>query len=141
MSLIVNRRIAAPVGAVWHALTDPDALARADNGITSIEGTMAEGNTIRITAAAMQGRGMPVRIVRADTERELALEHRMPLGLFKAKLAVFLTPAEEETDVEVSIATSGLMGKATNSKLERARPHFDRFLDALEEEAGRKGSV
>lgn len=135
MPIIVNRHIAAPAEAVWRALTDPEALARADNGIASLEGTLAPGNTVRVSADAMQGRGVPVKVVRADPERELAFEHRMPLGLFKARLAIFLTPREDGTEVEASLATSGLMGRRADAKLDGARPHFENFLDALEREA------
>lgn len=75
--------IDAPAEAVWAILTDAPGLSRWDSGVTSVEGSIAPGQRIKVHVAANPGRAFPVRVTDFEPPRRMVWSGGMPLGLFR----------------------------------------------------------
>lgn len=83
LEYVVERDIDASPSQVWEALTTTDQVRSWATGITRIDGTITDGQKIKVFAAVGGDRAFPVR-VRLDSHARVMTWHGgMPLGLFR----------------------------------------------------------
>ena len=99
-TLVIDRVVAAPVEAVWRALTTPEGL---EPWIGTYSGDPATGTVaFRMTAEDPDAAPTPCRIRSCDTGRELDAEIEGPEGMGNWRLRVVLAGDDASTRVEFS---------------------------------------
>jgi hypothetical protein len=89
--------IAADPQAIWTILTDGASYPDWDNGVEGLEGRIAPGETIKITASVNPGRAYPIKVVDWSPPRRMSWVGGMPLGLMKGVRTFTLTPQQDGT--------------------------------------------
>jgi hypothetical protein len=124
-------QIAAAPEAVWKVLVDGARWPAWDSGVDSVQGTIAQGNTLTIRAAVGGARAFPVKVVTFDALRKLVFSGGMPLGLFRGVRTYTLTPDGAGTRFCMREEYSGILLAAVWKSIPDLRPSFQRFADGL----------
>jgi uncharacterized protein YndB with AHSA1/START domain len=139
----VSRTINAPVTVVWSLLTDASSYARWNRAVVSIEGPIAEGNSIRLVSIADPKRTFTLKVVEMRAPNHMVWADGMPLGLFTGRRTYTIDESAgggcEFTMVEAFTGPlAGLITKAIPDLTES----FDIFADGLaaaaEQDAARR---
>jgi hypothetical protein len=77
---------------VWAVLVDGAAYPAWDSGVRSVEGTIAEGEKIKVVSEANPGRAFPVTVTELVPDQRMTWAGGMPLGLFRGVRTFRLAP-------------------------------------------------
>ena len=90
--------IRAPADRIWSILTDAPGYPTWDSGVTRVEGTIADGETITVHSEVAAGRAFPVKVAMRPPN-EMTWTGGMPLGLFTGvrTFRLFPTTAARES--------------------------------------------
>lgn len=89
-----SARIDASPEAVWQVLTDGASYPAWDSGVVRVEGTIADGQTIKVFSEVDPERAFPVKVGDVEPARLMRWRGGMPLGLFRGERTFTLTPTE-----------------------------------------------
>lgn len=121
---------------IWEVLTDGDAYADWDNGVTEVEGTIALGEKIKVHAEISPGRAFPVKVSELSEAKRMVWSGGMPLGLFKGVRTFTLSPgAEGGTAFRMREEYSGPMLPLIWRSMPDLGPEFKRFAQGLKARA------
>jgi uncharacterized protein YndB with AHSA1/START domain len=126
-----SAEIAAPPEAVWAILTDGAAWSSWDSGVDSVDGRIADGETITIRSKAAPGRTFPVKVTSFDPPRTLVFSGGMPLGLFKGVRTYRLTAGDPGTRFEMREQYSGPLVPMMWRSMPDLAPSFAQFATGL----------
>ncbi len=131
--------IAAAPEAVWKILLDGQGYTQWDSGVVRLEGTIAQGERLKVTSEANPGRAFPVRVTELAAPRSMRWSGGMPLGLFKGVRTFTLAPRDDDgTDFKVREEYSGPMLGLIWKSMPDLGPSFDKFARGLKQRAERR---
>lgn len=131
--------IAAPPEKVWALLTDAAGFARWNTTVTSIEGTIALGERVKIEVPISERTFSPKVTAFVPNERMVWSDGMAPM--FKGERTFTLTPrADGTTDFEMVETFTGLVLPMIKGSLPDFGPVFDRYARDLKKEAERSES-
>lgn len=130
--------INASAERVWALLVNADDYPRWNTTVTKVEGTIAQGQTIKVFAKISPGRAFPVKVSQFDRPRLMVWTGGMPLGLFKGERVFSLTATPDgATRVSMVEEFTGLLAPLITKTIPDLQPAFDEFAAALKREAER----
>ena len=131
--------IAARAEKIWALLTDAAGFARWNTTVTSIEGTIALGERVKIRVPVSERTFSPKVTAFVPNERMVWSDGMAPM--FKGERTFTLTPRTDgTTDFEMVETFSGLMLPLIKGSLPDFGPVFDRYARDLKKEAERSQS-
>lgn len=131
-----SARIDASPEAVWRVLTDGAAYPTWESGVERVEGTIADGETIKVFSEVDPGRAFPVKVGDVEPARLMRWRGGMPLGLFRGVRTFTLTPTDTGgTRFTMREEYTGpLLGLIWKS-MPNLKPSFDKFATGLKARA------
>ena len=120
--------IAAPSERVWSIITDAAAYPSWDSGVTKLEGTIADGQKIKVHAAVANGRAFPVSVAFDPPGRTMTWSGGMPLGLFRGVRTFTLADENGSTRLSVTEEFTGPMVKLMARSMPDLQPSFDQYV-------------
>jgi len=132
--------VSAPINAsaerIWSILLDGPGYTAWDSGVERVEGTIAQGRTIKVFSRIMPGRAFPVTVSELVPDTRMVWSGGMPLGLFKGVRTLTLTP---QTDGSTLFAMreefSGPLLPLIWRSMPDLGPAFDQFASGLKRHA------
>ena len=103
--------------------------------MTSFEGAIAPGATIKVFSEVAPDRAFPVEVVEFEPSRKMTWESGMPLGLFKGWRTFNLAPEGEGTRFRMHEKFSGLLLPIIGRTIPDLQPTFDKFTNGLKAKA------
>ena len=127
--------IEASPEAVWAVLVDGASYTSWDSGVTSFEGAIAPGATIKVFSEVAPDRAFPVEVVEFEENRKMVWQSGMPLGLFKGRRSFTLEPEGGGTRFRMREQFSGLLLPIIGRTIPDLQPTFDKFTNGLKTRA------
>jgi hypothetical protein len=127
--------INASPDAIWAILTDAPGYTSWDSGVVGVEGTIAPGETIKVTSEANPKRAFPVKVTEFEPGRAMTWSGGMPLGLFKGVRTFRLTPADGSTRFAMREEYTGPMLGLIWRSMPDLGPSFEKFAQGLKAKA------
>lgn len=127
----IRTTIAAPPADIWPILTDANRLADGSFGILSIDGRIAEGETIRLRSEADPKRSFAITVSKVEPHSEMVWESGMPFGLFRGRRVFSLTPKADGTEFHMREDYSGVLAGLMFKAIPDLNPSFATFADGL----------
>lgn len=137
----VERTIDASATAVWSLLTEGGRYPEWNSSVLSIDGSIAEGETIELIAAINPKRSFKLAVsdVTPPTEdgaASMIWSDGMPLGLFKGVRTFELTKGSEgATRFSMVEVYTGPMAPIITRMIPDLADAFDQFADGLKQAA------
>ena len=128
--------IAAPPTAVWSVLENGDGYAAWDSGITRVEGSIENGERIKVHTAISPKRAFPVTVHIDRAAGIMTWTGGMPLGLFRG-VRTFHVTATDDGKTEFTMReefTGPMLGPIWRSMPDLA-PSFAQFAAGLTAQA------
>jgi hypothetical protein len=129
--------INASPDAIWAILTDATSYAAWDSGVVGVEGTIAPGETIKVTSEANPKRAFPVTVTEFEPGRAMTWVGGMPLGLFKGVRTFRLAPEDGMTTFTMREEYTGPLLPLIWRSMPDLQPSFEQFARGLKEKAER----
>jgi hypothetical protein len=130
-SFAVTTTICATEERIWAILTDGPAYPTWNTTVSSVDGSIAPGQTVTVHAKIAPGRAFPVKVVAFEAPRRMVWSSSMPLGLFRGERVFELRPQSGGVGFsmreEYTGALAGLIGKS----IPDLQPAFDEFAACL----------
>jgi hypothetical protein len=128
--------INAPVDRIWAILTDGSAWTDWNPTVVKFEGTIAEGETVKVYPAINPKRAFPVKVTAMHAPRVMVWSGGMPLGLFKG-VRTFELNGSQSGAVEFSMREvyMGLLKPLIGRSIPDMQPEFEKFAVALKARA------
>jgi hypothetical protein len=131
----VSAVIAATPERIWRLLTDVDDMTRWNSTLTSMEGTIELGGTVKMGVPEAPGRVFAVRVTTYIPEREMTWTQGNRI-MFLGVRTYRLTPSSNDTTTfEMTEVFSGLMLPIAARRLPDFKPIFERYAADLKREA------
>jgi hypothetical protein len=128
--------IDASPDAIWAILTDAPAYGAWDSGVDRVEGTIAQGETIKVHSHANPGRAFPVKVTDYQPGRAMTWSGGMPLGLFRGVRTFALEPgANGSTRFHMREEYTGPMLPLIWRTMPDLGPSFQQFARGLKARA------
>jgi|HubBroStandDraft_1064217.scaffolds.fasta_scaffold307369_2 uncharacterized protein YndB with AHSA1/START domain len=109
MSCAIRTTVQAHAEKIWALLTDPAAFPRWNSTVTSIEGQIAEGGTLKIKVPSAPERVFKAKVSGVEAGRSMTWSDGMA-PMFKGVRTFTLTPnADGSTEFSMQEEFSGLM--------------------------------
>jgi uncharacterized protein YndB with AHSA1/START domain len=134
MQYSVERRINASPERVWGLLTDATSYKAWNRAVVSIDGTIAQGNTISLVSTVNPKRVFKLKITDAAAPR-LVWSDGMPLGLFKGERTFLVEPREGVTHFAMTEVYTGPMAGMITKAIPDLTESFNVFADCLKSAA------
>jgi uncharacterized protein YndB with AHSA1/START domain len=135
MEVAVHATIRAAPAKVWSLLTDAGAFTRWNSTVKSVEGTIAEGETIKLVAAVAPDRTFKLKVSGVVPERGMTWSDGMA-PMFKGVRTYTLTPEGDGTTRFSMVETfSGLMLPMIAGSLPDFAPVFEQYAADLKRAA------
>ena len=138
-SYTVARRIDAPPERVWSILTNAARYKAWNKAVVSIDGMIAEGQTISLVSIANPKRTFNLSITKA-TPPVLVWSDGMPMGLFKGERTFRVDPREGVTHFEMTEVYTGLLAPMFTKAIPDLTESFNLFADSLKAAAEAPGA-
>jgi hypothetical protein len=116
-------------------LTDTAAWPDWDSGVIKVDGRLALGQKLSITASANPGRAFPVKVVRLSEPEQMVFVGGMPLGLFTGKRTYTLAPEATGTRFTMREEYTGPLAGMIFKSIPDLGPSFRQFADGLKQRA------
>jgi len=130
----VGRNIKASPEAVWAVLTDGPAYPEWNSTVVSLDGTIAQGETIELVAKIDPSRTFKLEVSTFEPARKLVWEDGGKA--FKGVRTFTLTAREDgSTDFTMAEVLTGMFMNSIEKKLPDFRPPFDTFAADLERQS------
>jgi uncharacterized protein YndB with AHSA1/START domain len=125
--------IAAPVEAVWRALTDSSGYADWNPEILRVDGVMAPGARIKARVKVQGGaiRTLGLRVTRFEAPTTLEWTGGLPFGLFVGRRTFVLQPHDAGTRFTMRLSMTGPLARLILTSLGDRQPDIDAFSAAL----------
>jgi hypothetical protein len=138
MECSVATVIQAPAERVWALLTDAPAMTSWNSTLTSIEGPIELGGTVKMRVPEAPSRTFAPKVTRFEPNR--MMEWREGNPLFLGVRTYTLTPAPDggSTRFEMTEVFSGLMLPMVGGRLPDFRPIFAKYAADLKARAERE---
>jgi hypothetical protein len=121
---------------VWEVLIDGAMYPEWDSGVERVEGTIAEGATIKVFAEVNPGRAFPVKVTSFVPNRSMTWSGGMPMGLFKGVRTFRLTPnGDGSTRFDAREEFSGVLLPIIWRSMPDLGPSFEQFARGLKARA------
>ena len=130
----VSRRIEAPPEVIWGLLTDSSGYRDWNPAVVSLEGEIADGETIELVSAVNPDRGFKLK-VSTDAPTSMVWRDGMPLGLFKGVRTFNLEPVEGGTDFSMTEVFSGPLAGMISKAIPDLQESFEQFASGLKDAA------
>jgi hypothetical protein len=130
--------IRATPDRIWPLLVNGPDYPRWNSTVTRVDGTIDQGQTIKVFVKINPGRAFPVKVSELDPGRRMIWSGGMPFGLFKGERVFTLTPnGDGTTQFSMVEEFSGLLAPLIAKSIPDLQPAFDEFALALQREAER----
>jgi hypothetical protein len=120
---------------VWPVLTDTDAWCDWDSGITKVDGQLALGQKLSITAQANPGRAFAVKVAQLSEPERMVFVGGMPLGLFTGRRTYTLAPEATGTRFTMREEYTGPLAGLIFKSIPDLGPSFHQFAEGLKRRA------
>ena len=120
---------------VWPVLSDTDAWPDWDSGVIKVDGRLALGQKLSITASVTPGRAFRVKVVQLSEREQMVFVGGMPLGLFTGKRTYTLAPEATGTRFTMREEYSGPLAGMIFKSIPDLGPSFRQFADGLKQRA------
>jgi hypothetical protein len=135
MDCAIRTTIHAGPDKIWALLTDAAAFSRWNSTVTSIDGQIAEGCTLKLKVPTAPERVFKPRVSRAEPGRSMIWSDGMA-PMFKGVRTFTLTPnADGSTDFSMKEEFSGLMLPMIKGSLPDFAPVFETYAADLKRAA------
>lgn len=131
----VTRTINAPAERVWALLTDASSYTTWNPTIVSLDGSIAEGNTIDLVSTLNPKRTFKLKVSDVEAPRSMVWSDGMPLGLFKGVRTFTLDEADGATTFSMEEVHSGLLEPLISKSIPDMTESFEEFADGLKQAA------
>lgn len=133
----VATEIAAPAERIWRLLTSVEEQRRWNSTLTSIEGEVALGGSVRMQVPEAPGRTFKVQVVGFTPNREMVWRDGNPVMFLGVRTYSLAPGASGTTRFQMTEVFSGLMLPMIAGKLPDFGPMFERYAADLKAEAER----
>ena len=124
--------INAPAERIWSLLTDGQRYTEWNSTVEKFEGTIAQGESIKVYAKINPGRAFPVKVVEFEPNKRMVWRGGMPMGLFKGVRTFTLTPTESGgVAFDMREVYSGPLSPLITRSIPDLQPAFDDFAADL----------
>jgi uncharacterized protein YndB with AHSA1/START domain len=132
----VFTEIQAPPEKVWALLTRANGMVRWNSTLTSIEGDIELGGTVRMRVPEAPGRTFRVKVTRFETNREMVWRQGNPV-MFLGVRTYQLTPRHDGTSTAFRMTEefSGPLLPVIAGRLPDFGPIFERYATDLKSES------
>jgi hypothetical protein len=127
----IRKTIAAPPDRIWPTLTDAKRLADGSFSILSIDGCIAEGETITLRFEADPKRAFSIKVSKLDPQREMVWESGMPFGLFRGRRKFRLIENQDGTEFHMREDYTGPLAGLMFKAIPDLNPGFEKFAHGL----------
>ncbi len=127
----VQRSISATPEQVWALLTDAPAWPRWNPTVVSVDGRIAQGQSITVVSTLNPKRGFRLKVSEAEAPRRMVWSQGMPLGLFRGARTYTLTPDGGGTDFSMVEAFTGPLAPLITKSIPDMTATFEEFADGL----------
>lgn len=128
----VTRSIEADPDTIWALLADTAKWKAWNPTIISIDGTIAEGQKVKLVSTVNPNRAFRLNVTKVDSPREMVWSDGMPLGLFKGERTYRLTPQSDgSTEFSMEEVYTGLMAPLITKSIPDMTESFGEFADGL----------
>jgi uncharacterized protein YndB with AHSA1/START domain len=135
MDCVINTTIHASPEQIWALLTDAAGFARWNSTVTSIEGEIAEGQTLRLKVPTARERVFKPKVSNVEPGRSMIWSDGMA-PMFKGIRTFTLTPNEDgSTQFSMREELSGLMLPMIRGSLPDFAPVFEAYAEDLKRAA------
>ena len=132
--------IDASPAQVWKVLVDAPSYTTWDSGVRSIEGTIAEGEKLKLVSEVNPDRTFSLRVSEFTPPRSMTWTGGMPLGLFKGVRTYTVAPEGAGSTFTMREVYSGPMLRFIAKSIPDLGPSFEQFANGLKAEAERRAS-
>jgi hypothetical protein len=138
MACAIRTTIQAQPDAIWTLLTDAKGFPRWNSTVTSIEGEIAEGRTLKLKVPTAPERVFKPKVSAVTAGRSMTWSDGMA-PMFKGVRVFTLTPnADGSTEFAMTEEFSGLMLPMIKGSLPDFAPVFETYAADLKRAAERK---
>lgn len=131
----VSAVISATPEKIWRLLTDVGDMVRWNSTLTSMEGTIELGGTVKMRVPEAPDRVFSVQVTEYTPNREMVWTQGNPV-MFRGVRTYRLTPdANDTTTFQMTEVFSGLMMPMVAGRLPDFKPIFERYAADLKREA------
>lgn len=135
-SYAVTRDIHASPEKIWGLLTDASGYSDWNPAVINIEGTIAQGEKIKLRSIVNPKRDFKLKVDQVDPPRRMVWWDGMPLGLFKGVREFTLTPGTDGvTTFFMEEVYSGLLAPLITKSIPDMTESFQQFADGLKRAA------
>jgi len=135
-SYAVKRTIAASPQRIWALLEDAAGYATWNPAVLSLEGRIADGETIKLISAVNPKRTFSLKVSGVQPQRAMVWSDGMPLGLFRGVRTLSLRPlGDSETEFSMQELYSGPLAKLITKAIPDLDESFAQFADGLKQAA------
>lgn len=128
----VTRSIEADPDTIWALLADTAKWKAWNPTIISIDGTIAEGQKVKLVSTVNPNRAFRLNVTKVDSPREMVWSDGMPLGLFKGERTYRLTPQSDgSTEFSMEEVYTGMMAPLITKSIPDMTESFGEFADGL----------
>jgi hypothetical protein len=141
MSCAINTTIRASADQIWSLLTDAAGFPRWNSTVTSLEGEIAEGHTLKLKVPTAPERVFKPKVSNVEPGRSMMWSDGMA-PMFKGVRTFTLTPnADGSTEFFMKEEFSGLMLPMIKGSLPDFAPVFEAYASDLKRTAEGAGVV
>lgn len=133
----VTRTIGADPDTVWRLLTDAAGYTSWNPTIVSLEGSIAQGERIRLVSTVNPKRAFKLNVTEMNPPMRMVWADGMPLGLFKGVRTFTLSPTSGGTEFTMEEVYSGLLEPLISRSIPDMTDSFEAFADGLKQAAER----
>lgn len=128
----VKRTINADQQTIWNLLTDAPAYPDWNPAVLGIEGTIADGQKLKLTSIVNPDRQFKMTVSEFDAPDRMVWSDGMPLGLFKGVRTFLVTEQSDGTcEFAMEEVYSGLMEPIISKSIPDMTDSFEQFADGL----------
>jgi hypothetical protein len=130
-----DAHIHATADTVWEIITDGSAYPEWDSGIAKVEGTIADGQRIKVRSALNPRRSFPVKVGQSGNRRIMTWTGGMPLGLLQGVRTFTVVPDGELTHLRVREEFTGPLLPLAARSMPDLQPSFTQFVNGVKARA------
>ncbi len=135
MDCTIKTTIRATPDRIWRLLTDAAAFPRWNSTVTSIEGEIAEGQTLKLKVPSAPSRVFKPKVTKVEPGRSMIWSDGMA-PMFKGVRTFTLTPKDQgATEFSMMEEFSGLMLPLIKGSLPDFAPVFEAYAADLKRAA------
>lgn len=140
MECSIRTLIQANPDRIWSLLTDAQKFPSWNSTVTSIEGVITEGQTLKVRVPAAPGRVFKPRVSAVDPKRSMVWRDGMA-PMFRGVRTFRLTPhADGSTEFAMTEELSGVLLPMIKGSLPDFGPVFEAYAEDLKRAAERSAS-